>query len=60
MGSVRLYSTNSYLNKAFHNFLRLSVGFIIVRTEASSYQYNVDRFDFAKKRAFHRVQKIVN
>lgn len=60
MVSVRLGSANSRLNKAFHNFLGLSVGFTIVRTEASSYQYNRNIFDFAKKRAIHRVQKIVN
>lgn len=57
MGSVRLGSANSCLYKAFHSFLAISVGFTI---EASSYQYNMNRFEFAKKHAIHRVQKIVN
>lgn len=60
MVSVRLDSANTCLNKPFHNFLGISVGFTIVRTEASSYQYNMNIFDCAKKRAVHRVQKIVN
>lgn len=57
MGNVRLGSANSCLNKAFHNFLAISVGFTI---EAGSYQYNINGFEFAKKHAIHRVQKIVN
>lgn len=57
MGSVRLGSATSCLNKAFHIFSGISVGFTIV---ASSYRYNMNRFDFAKKHAVHRIQKIVN
>lgn len=57
MSSVRLGSANSCLKKAFHNFLGISVSFTI---EASTDQYNMNRFDFEKKHAIHRVQKIVN
>jgi len=55
-----LSSANSCLNRAFHTFLRLLVGLAIVRTEASSYQYYLNRFNFAKEHAISRLQKIVN